>query len=98
MVKLTEIYQESMSTKIGVREVYINPNHVVMVREDMNFGRYLQEGKLNDLGRELVNPAMRFTRISVRNSGTGNYEIVVFGDTETVYEKIRSTQKSLLKG
>ena len=95
MVKLTEIFQESMSTKIGVREVYINPNHVVMVREDMNFGRYLLEGKLNDLG---VNQAMRFTRISVRNSGTGNYEIVVFGDTETVYEKIRSTQKSLLKG
>lgn len=95
MVKLTEIYQESMSTKVCVREVYINPNHVVMVREDMNFGRYLQEGKLNDLG---VNPAIRFTRISVRNSGTGNYEIVVFGDTESVYEKIRSTQKSLLKG
>jgi len=95
MVKLTEIYQESMSTKVCVREVYINPNHVVMVREDMNFGRYLQEGKLNELG---VNPAMRFTRISVRNSGTGNYEIVVFGDTESVYEKIRSTQKSLLKG
>jgi hypothetical protein len=95
MVKLTEIYQESMSTKVCVREVYINPNHVVMVREDMNFGRYLQEGKLNELG---VNPAMRFTRISVRNSGTGNYEIVAFGDTESVYEKIRSTQKSLLKG
>jgi hypothetical protein len=95
MVKLTEIFQESMSTKIGVREVYINPNHVVMVREDMNFGRYLLEGKLNDLG---VNQAMRFTRISVRNSGTGNYEIVVFGDTEAVYEKIRTSQKSLLKG
>ena len=95
MVKLTEIYQESMSTRIGVREVYINPNHVVMVREDTNFGKYLHEGKLNNLG---VDQSMRFTRISVRNGGTGNYEVVVFGDTESVYEKIRSCQKSLLKG
>jgi len=41
---------------------------------------------------------MTFSRVSVRNGGTGNYEITVFGDTESVYEKIRTTQKALLKG
>lgn len=95
MVKLTEIYQDSMSPNARVRQVYVNPAHVVMVREDVTFTAMLHEGRLRDLG---VEPTMNFSKVSVRNGGTGNYEITVFGDTESVYEKIRSSQKSLLKG
>ena len=95
MVKLTEIYQEPMSPNVRVRQVYVNPSHVVMVREDVTFSTALHEGRLNHLA---VEPAMSFSRISVRNSGTGNYEITVFGDAESIYEKIRTTQKALLKG
>ena len=95
MVKLTEIYQDSMSPSARVRQVYINPAHVVMVREDVTFTAMLHEGRLRELA---VDSVMSFSRVSVRNGGTGNYEITVFGDTESVYEKIRSTQKALLKG
>ena len=95
MVRLTEIYQEPMTPNIRVRQVYVNPAHVVMVREDVTFTGMLHEGRLNHLS---IEPAMSFSRISVRNGGTGNYEITVFGDTEMVYEKIRTTQKALLKG
>ena len=95
MVRLTEIYQEPMSSNVRVRQVYVNPTHVVMVREDVTFASALHEGKLKHLA---IEPVMNFSRLSVRNSGTGNYEITVFGDSETVYEKIRATQKSLLKG
>lgn len=95
MVRLTEIYQEPMNSNVRVRQVYVNPAHVVMVREDITFSTALNEGRLNHLA---VNPAMRFSRISVRNSGTGNYEITVFGDAEAIYEQIRTTQKALLKG
>lgn len=95
MVRLTEIYQEPMSPNVRVRQVFVNPAHVVMVREDITFSTALHEGRLNHLS---IEPAMNFSRISVRNSGTGNYEITVFGDAESIYEKIRTTQKALLKG
>jgi len=95
MVKLTEIYLEAMNSAVRVRQIYVNPAHVVMVREDVTFISMLHEGRLRELG---VDPVMTFSRVSVRNGGTGNYEITVFGDTESVYEKIRTTQKALLKG
>jgi hypothetical protein len=94
MVKLTEIFEESATNRISVRNVFVNPAHVVMIRDDSRFSSFLREGRLVDLG---VDSKMTFTRITVRG-GTGNYDITVFGDTETVYEKVRTSQKNLLKG
>ena len=34
MVKLTEIVEQSMANDFSVRSVFLNPSHVVMVRED----------------------------------------------------------------
>ncbi len=94
MVKLTEIFEESATNRISVRNVFVNPAHVVMIREDSRFSSFLQEGRLTDLG---VDNRMAFSRVTVRG-GTGNYDITVFGDTETVYEKVKTSQKNLLKG
>jgi hypothetical protein len=94
MVKLTEIVEENMASGFSVRSVFVNPSHVVMVREDRRFGSLLSEGKLNGLG---INNGMEFTRVTVRG-GSGNYDITVLGSTEMIYEKIQTSTKSLLKG
>jgi hypothetical protein len=94
MIRLTEIVEENMVTYFNVRSVFVNPSHVVMVRDDSRIRGLLVEGKLSHLG---VDPNMQFSRITVRG-GSGNYEITVMGSSEMVYEKIQTSTKTLLKG
>jgi hypothetical protein len=94
MVRLTEIVEENMATNFSVRSVFVNPCHVVMVRDDNRFRNLLGEGKLSHLG---VDSNMQFCRITVRG-GSGNYEITVMGSSDMVYEKIQTSTKTLLKG
>lgn len=95
MVKLTEIVEGPMNTGFNVRPVFVNPTHVVTIREDGRFSGYLAEGKLNSLG---VDRNMQFTRITVSGGGMGSYEITVMGSSEMIYEKINSSSKTLLRG
>ncbi len=94
MVRLTEIINDSNMRNFSVRSVYLNPSHVVMVREEPYYNGLMKEGRFTSLN---IDPNMDFTRITVRG-GTGNYDVVVLGSSEMVYEKINSTTKSLLKG
>lgn len=96
MIKLTEIFEEPVTNRVSVRNVFINPAHVVMVREDNRFNSLLREGKLADL---TVDSRMTFSRISIHSGGAGgNYDIVVFGDSDGIYEKIKTSHRNLLKG
>jgi len=95
MVKLTEIVEQSMANDFSVRSVFVNPSHVVMVREDNKFTNYLNEGKLSNLG---IERNMHFTRVTMRGGSNGNYDITVLGPIEIVYEKIQNSIKPLLKG
>jgi hypothetical protein len=95
MVKLTEIVEQSMANDFSVRSVFVNPSHVVMVREDSKFSNYLAENKLSNLG---IERNMQFTRVTMRGGSSGNYDITVLGPVELIYEKIQTSTKSLLKG
>lgn len=101
IVKLVEIVETKQAHSQGpsgfestfsLREVFVNPDQVVCLREEHNTKRALAEGKMPDLDQ-----AQQFTRIQM-NRGNSGMDIVVVGSPHTVEEKIFKTQSRLLRG
>ena len=95
IVQLVEIYESSHFTgkRYELREVFINPEHVVCLRESPRFALLLQEGLLP----EGIDQRQGFTTLQMNRGNTG-LNIVVVGSPQSVEEKIRKTKKTLLKG
>lgn len=92
MVKLVEVIS-TLKSQYQLREVYINPAHVVFLREDIYMKTRLTEGQLP----EGLDTRQRFTKIQVHNGATGT-EFVVIGDPITVESKLKGSTKELLNG
>ena len=95
LAKLTEIYPTPMQTgsEFGLREVYVNPKHVVSLREDFRLRSKLEEGVLPaELKTEHV-----FTKMTL-DKGTTGLEIIVIGRPSTVESKLRTSSRELLNG
>jgi len=94
-VKLTEIYPYSFGnpTQYKLRAIYINPAHVICLREDDHMGSLLREGRLVD-GLDV---RQSFTKISVTRT---SYEedITVVGTLDEVYNRLKIQRQQLLKG
>ena len=91
MVKLVEVYENSKGYVL--REVYVNPKHVVSLREDSRLRSKLEEGILPaELRTEHV-----FTKMTL-DKGTTGLEIIVVGPPSTVESKLRSNGRELLNG
>ena len=91
-VKLVEIfeafaYSNQMTTeKFKLREILVNPEHVVYLHSDNQMGQLLNEGVLP----EDLDNRQEFTRIS-----TSKHEFVVVGSPEAIQKKLF---KNILKG
>ena len=95
VVKLVEIYQDRNFTErqYKLREVFINPEHVVCLREEPRFKTLLQEGLLP----EGIDARQDFTRVYM-NRGQAGLDIVVVGKPHLIEDKIDKTKKQILKG
>ena len=86
MIKLIEVYREKelgASNIFNIREVYINPAHVVCMYDDPSMVRNLNEGYLpNDMDKR-----QSFTRLRL-NQGQSLYQITVVGNMGVVSEKL----------
>jgi len=97
MIKLVEIYEttnmhSNNSTKaFSLRETFINPNHVVCVREDFSLKKKMEDGEL----LEDLDKRQRFSKIYMDRGHTG-IDMTVVGSPEQVYETLNT--KRLLKG
>lgn len=99
MIQLVEIVEASVPThpkdRYSVREIYISPEHIIMVREDRSTNVNLFEGSNPNI------PAgMKFSRITI-NKGSAGQDVVVLGLVDMIYEKIESSKiktKQLLRG
>jgi len=102
IIKLVEICQHTSYTKnwthpmeesvYSLRDVFINPEHVVCLREDSQARRWLSRGLLpKDIDKN-----QHFTRISM-NRGQSGLDVIVIGSPDTIEEQLRSS-KQLLKG
>ena len=95
LIKFTEECRNGTLTtqqKYTLREVFVNPEHVVMIREEGRMKQLHEEGHLPlelDTGH-------RFTKLTINRGQTGT-EIVVVGAPDLV-ENTLNQQKQLLRG
>ena len=90
MIQLIEVVKNSRDYEL--REVFVNPTHVVMLREDHATRSAINEGKVLDG----VDPRQKYTRVTVHNGTTGSQFIVV-GSPGLIETKLKSG-KQLLNG
>tara|TARA_R110000787_G_scaffold40774_4_gene101014 strand:- start:29 stop:334 length:306 start_codon:yes stop_codon:yes gene_type:complete len=98
-VKLTELFKQNRFTSSDsaykVRSVYVNPDFVVCLREDIQTLRVLKEekGTLPDG----LDSRHEFTKLHM-NSGNGSFDITVVGSPDIVEGKLAASENTLLKG
>ena len=98
MIQLVEVCQLSTASKntrqqFTLREVYVNPKHVISRREDARFGEKLNEGMLPPE----LDERQKFTRVTI-DKGNAGQEIVVVGPPSIIEAKMRGDTDELLLG
>ena len=95
LVRLTEIHHNSTLTtksEYTLREVFVNPEHVVMIREELRMKQLNENGRLPDN----LSQSHRFTKLTINRGHTGT-EIVVIGAPDVV-EQTLNNKSQLLRG
>jgi len=94
LVKLTEVCGTGASgswpQKYSLREVYINPEHVIMIREEQSFRNLNQEGLLS----EGLDKNHRFSKLIIDRGSTGT-EMIVVGGPSAIQEVLKSHRRVL---
>jgi len=98
LIKLIEVSQRtalsSGNADYTMNEIFVNPESIVNIREDVRFNALFQEGTLpwGDLNQHTV-----FSTITMNSGGISN-TVTVAGSPSQIQEKCFSAQKQLLKG
>lgn len=91
MIRMVEVYK--VLNEYRLREVYVNPKHVVAMRQDDRMLGLLAEDKLPSG----LDQSQSFTKLYVDRGNTG-IDITVIGDLGSIKEKLGLDTRSLLKG
>jgi len=97
MIQLVEVYNvgatRSEDLKYNLREIFINPKHVVAIRPDDRMRKMLNEGYLP----EDIDKRQGFTKVYLDRGQTG-IDITVVGEAGIVSKRLGLHEKELLKG
>ena len=100
LVTLTEICESSRGTSIKdylprytLRQIAVNPDHVIFVREDLSTHKLLSEGRLP----EGLDERSQFSRVTINRGHTGS-DLIIVGTPTQIQEKLYTANKQLLKG
>jgi len=97
LIKLTEVCTNSAVTSVQtftLREVFVNPEHVIMIREDA----YTKKLNENNSTHESYEEIDGFSKLTI-NRGHSGTEIIVVGSPDLVEKKLNlSHSKQLLQG
>ncbi len=88
MIKLVEVVKDI--GRISLRDVFVNPKHVVYLREDNMTRNYVNENKNSNFDAN-----QSFTKLFIQN-GSGGTEFVVVWDPSLIESKLKG--KTLLNG
>ena len=95
IIKLVEVTSDKGGTylnqKYKLKEIFVNPKHIVALREDNDMRVNMSEGTLP----EGINPKMGFTRLYL-DRGQHGLDVTVVGNPDTVREKLNLSNKQLL--
>ena len=96
LVKFTEVCNHGALTtneEFTLREVFVNPEHVVMIREDARIRQLNEAGSLpNGLDTN-----HRFSKLTI-NRGQMGSEIIVVGAPDAVEGKLKHSRRAVLRG
>jgi|TARA_R110000744_G_scaffold130918_2_gene238789 hypothetical protein len=96
LVKLIEVQKNNKYTGktegYVLREIYINPKHVVCLREDKAAKKDLNEGLMPDG----LDARQEFTKVHL-NRGQNGIDVTVVGTPTAIENQLKTTQQ-LLKG
>ena len=84
-------FYTSLKARYLSREVYVNTDHVVCLREDLSMKRKLEANLLP----EDMNSKQQFTRVSLSRGHTG-IDLIVVGPPGSVENKLK--HKQVLRG
>ena len=101
LVKLVEIFKDGtyndkglIKPRYSLRETYVNPNHVVCLREESGLRHDLENTNLS----EDLDQRQDFTKIFINRGQTG-LDITVIGTLKTIQEKLnKRSNKEVLRG
>ena len=96
LVKLTEVCAYGAVTtphNYMLREVFINPEHVIMIREEKRMRELNERGMLS----EGLDTNHKFSKLTINRGQTGT-EIVVIGAPSVVETQLKNSSKQLLRG
>ena len=92
LVKFIQI-RKQQSGSYKLENIFVNPAHIVLLRENQPSKEDLMEGRINlSLDRQA-----QFTTISIADKNETK-EIVVVGSPSTIEAKLFSKQKQVLRG
>tara|TARA_B100000686_G_scaffold334987_1_gene403001 strand:+ start:730 stop:1020 length:291 start_codon:yes stop_codon:yes gene_type:complete len=95
LVKLTEVCNNGAVTTnklYSLREVFVNPEHVVMIREEKRMKELNERGKV----AAGLDEAHQFSKLII-NRGQAGTEIIVVGSPTTIENTLKNG-KQLLRG
>ena len=97
LIKFTEVCNNgaiTMRQTYTLREVFVNPEHVVIVREESRMKQLNEQGMLPSE----LNKDHRFSKLIINRGNTGS-EIVVVGAPDIIETALNTNKtKQLLKG
>ena len=99
LVTLTEVCEvgnrsiRNYERAFTLRQVAVNPDHVIYVREDNSTKKLLKEGGLP----EGLDERTRFSRVTINRGHTGS-DLIIVGAPEQILEDLGAGNKQLLRG
>jgi len=97
LIKLTEVCVNgtySTSQNYLLKEIFINPDHVIMIREEARIKQLNEQGHVH----KDLSPSHEFSKLTINRGNTGT-EIVVVGGPSHIETKLnKPRKKQLLNG
>lgn len=96
LIKLTEVCLNGTYTttqEYMLREVFINPEHVIMIREEKRMKELNERGGVNSS----LDKNHGFSKLTINRGQTGT-DIVVVGAPEIIETQLNKTKKQILRG
>jgi hypothetical protein len=96
LIKLTEVCTNGACTTqqdYTLKEVFINPDHVIMIREEARMKHLNEQGLLD----KDMSPTHEFSKLTINRGNTGT-EIIVVGGPKIIETMLNKNNKQLLRG
>lgn len=98
LVKLVEVFEiKSLNTKnsqstekdFSIRNIYVNPGYVILMRENKKYKSFLENKKMI----EGLDEYHHFTQLTLASDNKSSHNVTVVGDPDTIFKKIEGKRK-----